>query len=60
MTGNATWEQEAMQLADSDLKRGELIGVPIALVVLAIVFGALVAAGVPFVLALAPSSSRSL
>ena len=53
MTGNATWEKEAQSLAGSDLTRGEIIGIPIALVVLLFVFGALVAAGVPFVLALA-------
>ena len=53
MIDNATWEQELQAVADSDLTRGEVIGVPIAMVVLLIVFGALVAAGVPFILALA-------
>jgi RND superfamily putative drug exporter len=53
ITGNATWELEAQPVASSDLKRGELIGIPIALVVLVFVFGALVAAGVPFALSLA-------
>ena len=53
ITGTATWEHEAHPLASSDLKRGEAIGMPIALVVLVVVFGALVAAGVPFVLAIA-------
>ncbi len=53
ITGSGTWEHEAHPLASSDLKRGETIGMPIALVVLVVVFGALVAAGVPFVLAIA-------
>jgi RND superfamily putative drug exporter len=53
MTGNATWELEAHELAGSDLRRGELIGMPIALIVLVVVFGTLGAAALPFVLALA-------
>ncbi len=53
MTGNATWEYEAHPLSERDLRRGEAIGIPIAVVVLVIVFGAVVAAAVPFVLAIA-------
>ncbi len=51
VTGAATWGLEAQKLAESDLRRGELIGVPMALVILLIVFGAVAAALVPIVLA---------
>src|SRR5690606_19122579 len=37
--------------SESDLRKAELIGLPIALVVLVIVFGALVAAGLPIMFA---------
>jgi RND superfamily putative drug exporter len=51
VTGSAAWEHEAHGLAESDLQRGEIIGVPIAMIILLIVFGAVVAALVPLVLA---------
>ena len=51
--GGWTLGHEITALAGSDLTRGELIGIPIAVVILLVVFGAVVAAGVPFVLALA-------
>jgi len=38
-------------LAEDTLRRGEVIGVPIALVILVVVFGAVVAAGLPLALA---------
>lgn len=38
-------------VAEEDLRRGEAFGVPIALLILVVVFGALVAAGVPVILA---------
>ncbi|RIK40122.1 MAG: MMPL family transporter [Chloroflexi bacterium] len=38
--------------SESDLQRGELIAMPIALVVLVLVFGALVAAGIPLIAAI--------
>ncbi|MEX0786312.1 MAG: MMPL family transporter [Dehalococcoidia bacterium] len=38
--------------SEKDLQRGELFGIPIALLILILVFGTLVAAGVPLVLAL--------
>src|SRR5438093_11548884 len=41
---------ELQTQAQHDLETGESIGIPIALVVLIIVFGALLAAGVPLVL----------
>ena len=53
MTGVAAWAFEGNQLAASDLRRGELIGIPAALVILVIVFGAIVAAIVPLALAAA-------
>ena len=40
------------EMAESDLQTAELYGLPVALIVLAIVFGALVAAGIPILLAL--------
>ncbi|MEZ4521914.1 MAG: MMPL family transporter [Thermomicrobiales bacterium] len=40
------------EISESDLQRGELIAIPIAMVVLVLVFGALVAAGLPLILAL--------
>ena len=51
MTGVAAWGYEGNQLAASDLRRGELIGIPAALVILVIVFGAFVAALIPLALA---------
>ena len=41
------------RIAEEDILKGEAIGIPAALVILVIVFGALVAAGLPIVLALA-------
>jgi len=37
--------------SEKDLQRGEIIGIPIALIILILVFGALAAAGVPLLLA---------
>ncbi len=51
MTGVAAWGFEGNQLAASDLRRGELIGIPAALVILVVVFGAIVAAVMPLALA---------
>jgi RND superfamily putative drug exporter len=51
MTGTGTWEYEAHDVAASDLERGELIGLPMALVILVVVFGAVVAALVPLAVA---------
>ncbi len=52
VTGAAAWEHETKELAESDLRRGELVGIPVALIILVIVFGAVAAAVVPLVLAL--------
>ena len=40
------------RLVEQDLIRSEVIGLPAALIVLVIVFGALVAAGIPILLAI--------
>ncbi len=40
------------QVSESDLQRGEMIGLPVALIVLVIVFGAATAAGIPVILGL--------
>jgi RND superfamily putative drug exporter len=50
LTGSGAWERDASAIAESDLRRGEAIGVPIALVILVIVFASLVAAMVPLAL----------
>ena len=52
LTGAATASLDAQNLARRDLLRGEMIGVPVALVILVLVFGALVAAGLPLVLSI--------
>ena len=51
MTGSATWGLEARDRAEADLRRAELIGVPIAIVILLLVFGAVAAALIPLALA---------
>jgi len=51
VTGGAVWQYETKQLAESDLRRGELIGIPVALVILVFVFGAVGAALIPLALA---------
>ncbi|MDX6532340.1 MAG: putative drug exporter of the superfamily, partial [Gaiellales bacterium] len=52
VTGDATLSRDLTKLSESDLQKGEAIGIPIALVILVIVFGAVVAALIPVVLAL--------
>jgi RND superfamily putative drug exporter len=53
ITGSATMDQEFNELSAHDLKEGELMfGLPIAIFVLILVFGALAAAGVPLVVAI--------
>jgi RND superfamily putative drug exporter len=51
--GNGSVWNEVGALAEDTLQRGELLGVSLALVILALVFGALVAAGIPLLLAVA-------
>jgi uncharacterized membrane protein YdfJ with MMPL/SSD domain len=53
ITGECSAERDLNQILDEDLKTGELyFGIPAALVILVLVFGALVAAVVPLVVAL--------
>jgi RND superfamily putative drug exporter len=49
--GEVSFDAEESRLLTEDLIRADLVGLPAALVVLVIVFGALVVAGVPIVLA---------
>ena len=53
ITGETTMETELMEVAEKDLQTGESIGILVALVVLALVFGAVAAAFLPIVLAIA-------
>ncbi|MGH2533082.1 MAG: MMPL family transporter [Thermomicrobiales bacterium] len=50
--GDLSINEEFNTIAEEDLARAELFGIPIALLILVVVFGALVAAGVPILLAL--------
>ena len=53
MTGKWTISRDLSELSQSDLESGELgIGLPAALIILVLVFGALVAAGLPLLLAI--------
>ena len=49
--GDASSSEAFNKISEEDLKKGEGIGIAAALVILVVVFGALVAAGVPLVLA---------
>lgn len=51
VTGAASSNRDFNQLAASDLQKAEIFGIPIALVILVVVFGTLVAAGLPLLLA---------
>ena len=51
-TGDASFNQDTTKLAESTMRTGETIGIGVALVVLAIVFGALAAAVLPIALGL--------
>ena len=53
ITGQATVGQDFEELATEGLLKGEVFGVPIAIIILILVFGALVAALVPIILAFA-------
>jgi RND superfamily putative drug exporter len=50
VSGGASIQDEFQEVAQKDLETGESVGVPIALIVLLLVFGAVVAAFVPLVL----------
>ena len=49
--GNASINHVGNEISESDLQRGEMIGIPIALLILVLVFGALLAAGIPLLMA---------
>jgi putative drug exporter of the RND superfamily len=49
--GRGSIDKTWMETSESDLRNAEMIGLPIALVVLVVVFGALVAAGLPILFA---------
>ncbi len=49
-TGTASLNQMGNELAKSDMEKAEIFGVPVALIVLVVVFGALLAAFMPLVL----------
>ncbi len=51
ITGEATASRDFQEQSERDLLRGEAFGIPIALVILVLVFGALAAAVLPVVLA---------
>ena len=53
ITGQATVGQDFEEVAQDGLAKGEAFGVPIAVIILILVFGALVAALVPVILAVA-------
>jgi RND superfamily putative drug exporter len=50
--GDVSIDDTYSTMAEEDLRQGEMIGVIVALIVLVIVFGALVAAGMPLILGL--------
>jgi RND superfamily putative drug exporter len=52
IAGNASMGEDFNKAAQRDLQTGEMFGIPIALLILALVFGALVASVIPIVLAL--------
>jgi RND superfamily putative drug exporter len=51
--GDVSIDETYSTMAEEDLRTGELIGIGVALIVLLVVFGALVAAGLPLILAVA-------
>jgi RND superfamily putative drug exporter len=50
ITGEASVGHDFGRVAENDLRRAELFGIPIALIILTLVFGALAAAAIPLVL----------
>ncbi|MDA1257032.1 MAG: MMPL family transporter [Chloroflexi bacterium] len=52
MLGDASVNRTFSELAESDLATGETIGIGIAIIILALVFGAVVAAFIPIILAI--------
>ncbi|MCH8087645.1 MAG: MMPL family transporter [Chloroflexi bacterium] len=52
VTGNASISKEFTEIAESDLLKGEAFGLPVALVILVLVFGTLASALIPVVIAI--------
>jgi RND superfamily putative drug exporter len=52
-TGQATVGRDFQEVGQKGIEKGETIGVPVALIILALVFGTLVAAMIPMILAFA-------
>jgi putative drug exporter of the RND superfamily len=52
VAGEATAAKDANTIAEQDLRKGEMVGIVAALVILVVVFGAVAAAAVPIVLAI--------
>ena len=50
--GEGSVSETFVELSESDLQNGEAIGLPVALIILVVVFGALVAAGIPIIVAI--------
>ena len=51
VTGEPAVDNDSMAVEDADLTRADAVGIPIALLVLLVMFGSLVAAGLPLLLA---------
>jgi len=51
-TGEPQLNLDMIKVEDADIAKADAIGIPVALIVLLVVFGSLVAAGLPFLLAL--------
>ena len=49
--GDGSIWHDGMEQYEKDMAAGEMIGIPVALIILVVVFGAIVAAGVPIILA---------
>ena len=52
VVGNSSWDFEITELSAKDIAKGEGIGVPVALIILVLLFGALLAAFIPIGLAI--------
>lgn len=52
ISGEASMGEDFREVADKDLQTGELFGIPMALIILVLVFGAVAAAIIPVVLAI--------
>jgi RND superfamily putative drug exporter len=60
VTGESLMDEEMGMQAESDLQKGELMSLPIVLIVLAIIFGGIVGAGMPLIVALSSVSGALL